>query len=182
MITIGPSVNSKKDASMQDHSLLPETVQTALSEALEIGSQVQPFSAESVNKAPRIRGAEVVKSVCPYCAVGCGLNVYVRNGKVLDIEGNPDSPINHGTLCPKGAATFQYTINPNRLKHALYRAPYSSQWQPVTLDLAMEQIAQRVKKHATRHLWNGWTMGARSITRWASPRSAGPRWTWKRTI
>lgn len=131
---------------MQDHSLLPETVQAALSEALEIGSQVQPFSAESVSKAPRIRGAEAVKSVCPYCAVGCGLNVYVRNGKVLDIEGNPDSPINHGTLCPKGAATFQYTINPNRLKHVLYRAPYSSQWRTVTLDWAMEQIAQRVKK------------------------------------
>jgi formate dehydrogenase major subunit len=107
---------------------------------------VQPFSAESVQKAPRVRDAQVVKSVCPYCAVGCGLNVYVKDGQVIDIEGNPQSPISHGTLCPKGSATFQYTVNPSRLTHALYRAPYSSAWETVSLDWAMEQIAQRVKK------------------------------------
>lgn len=131
---------------MQEYPLLPDVVQNVLSEVLEVGSQVQPFSTESVQKAPRIRGAEVVKSVCPYCAVGCGLNVYVKNGKVLDIEGNPDSPINHGTLCPKGSATFQYTVNPSRLTSVLYRAPYSDHWETVSLDWAMEQIAQRVKK------------------------------------
>jgi len=137
---------------MQEHPLKPmgapltETWQTAVEEVMQIGSKVQPFSAESVNKAPRIRGAEVVKSVCPYCAVGCGLNVYVKQGKVLDIEGNPDSPINHGTLCPKGSATFQYTVNPSRLTSTLYRAPYSDHWETVSLDWAMEQIAQRVKQ------------------------------------
>ena len=125
---------------------LAGTVQTAVAEVMQIGSKVQPFSAESVRKAPRIRDAQLVKSVCPYCAVGCGLNVYVKEGKVIDIEGNPDSPINHGTLCPKGSATFQYTVNPSRLTHTLYRAPYSTHWETVSLDWAMEQIAQRVKQ------------------------------------
>lgn len=131
---------------MQEMPLLPDAVETALSEVLEIGSKVQPFSLESIAKAPRIRDAKVVHSVCPYCAVGCGLNVYVKDGKVIDIEGNPDSPINHGTLCPKGSATFQYTINPSRLTQVLYRAPYSDHWEARSLDWAMEQIAQRVKQ------------------------------------
>jgi formate dehydrogenase major subunit len=137
---------------MQERPFLPmgaplaEAVSTAVEEVMQIGSKVQPFSAESMSKAPRIRDAEVVKSVCPYCAVGCGLNVYVKNGKVIDIEGNPDSPISHGTLCPKGAATFQYTVNPSRLTRVMYRAPYSDHWEAVSLDWAMEQIAQRVKK------------------------------------
>jgi formate dehydrogenase major subunit len=137
---------------MQERSLpstegsLADTVQSAVNEVMQIGSRIQPFSAESINKSPRIRGAEVVKSVCPYCAVGCSLNVYVKNQQVIDIEGNPDSPINHGTLCPKGSATFQYTINPSRLTHVMYRAPYSGHWEKVSLEWAMEQIAQRVKK------------------------------------
>jgi formate dehydrogenase major subunit len=131
---------------MQEYPLLPDAVQTAVSEVLQVGSKVQPFSKESREKAPRIRDAKMVHSVCPYCAVGCGLNVYVKDGKVIDIEGNPDSPINHGTLCPKGSATFQYTVNPSRLTHVLYRAPYSDHWEVKPLDWAMEQIAQRVKK------------------------------------
>jgi formate dehydrogenase major subunit len=125
---------------------LPEAVQTTVSQVMEVGSRVEPFSSESRNKVSRIRDAKVVKSVCPYCAVGCGLNVYVKDGKVIDIEGNPDSPINHGTLCPKGSATFQYTVNPSRLAQVLYRAPYSDHWEVKSLDWAMEQIAQRVKK------------------------------------
>lgn len=131
---------------MQDIPMLPPSAQSAVGQVLEVGSRVQPFSAESRNKSPRIQNAQLVHSVCPYCAVGCGLNVYVQDGKVIDIEGNPDSPINHGTLCPKGSATFQYTINPNRLMRVLYRAPYSDHWEVKSLDWAMEQIAQRVKK------------------------------------
>jgi formate dehydrogenase major subunit len=107
---------------------------------------VQPFSQESRERTPRIRDAKVVHSVCPYCAVGCGLNIYVKNGQVIDIEGNPESPINRGTLCPKGSATFQYTVNTSRLQQVKYRAPYSDHWEIKTLDWAMEQIAQRVKK------------------------------------
>ncbi len=122
------------------------TMPPVVSQVMQIGSHVQPFSVESWEKAPRIRDAKVVHSVCPYCAVGCGLNVYVKDGKVIDIEGNPDSPINHGTLCPKGAATFQYTVNPSRLTQVLHRAPYSDHWEVKSLEWAMEQIAQRIKK------------------------------------
>ncbi|QBD82081.1 dehydrogenase [Ktedonosporobacter rubrisoli] len=131
---------------MAEFSSLPQPLQSALSEVMQIGSKVEPFSKESIQKAPRIRNARVVHSVCPYCAVGCSLNVYVKDGKVIDIEGNPDSPINHGTLCPKGSATFQYTVNPSRLTQILYRGPYSDHWEVKSLDWAMEQIAQRVKK------------------------------------
>src|SRR5437588_12255385 len=122
------------------------SLQSIVAKALQIGSRVEPFSKESHEKAPRIRDAKVVHSVCPYCAVGCGLNIYVKDGKVLDIEGNPDSPINHGKLCPKGAATFQYTVNSSRLTQVLYRAPYSDHWETKSLEWAMEQIAQRIKK------------------------------------
>ncbi len=131
---------------MQQRILPPEPVQAVVSGIMEVGSKVQPFSIESIKKAPRTRDAKVFKSVCPYCAVGCSLNVYVKDGKVLDIEGNPDSPINRGTLCPKGAASFQYSVNANRLTRVLYRAPYSDHWEVKSLDWAMEQIAQRVKK------------------------------------
>ncbi len=131
---------------MQNHSRPPQGVSKIIDQALQIGSRVQPFSKESISKAPRIRDAKLVHSVCPYCAVGCSLNVHVKEGKVIDIEGNPDSPINRGTLCPKGSATFQLTINPNRLTQVLYRAPYSDHWEAKPLDWAMEQIAQRVKQ------------------------------------
>src|SRR3974390_299190 len=101
----------------KSESMLPSIV----TQVMQVGSQTQPFSMESHEMASRIRDANVVHSVCPYCAVGCGLNVYVKDGRVIDIEGNPDSPINHGTLCPKGAATFQYTVNPNRLTQVLHK-------------------------------------------------------------
>jgi formate dehydrogenase major subunit len=106
----------------------------------------QPFSQQSVNKAPRTQGATEVTSVCPYCAVGCSQKVYVKGGQIIDIEGNDDSPINEGTLCPKGANTFQLTVNPHRVKQVLYRAPYSEQWEVRSLDWAMERIAQKVKE------------------------------------
>jgi len=105
----------------------------------------QPFSPNSVAKAPRIRGAQVTESVCPYCAVGCGQLVYTKGGRVIDIEGNPDSPINQGTQCPKGANTFQLTVNPHRIKHVLYRAPYSETWEQRPLDWALARIAQKLK-------------------------------------
>ena len=126
--------------------MLPQPAQMLVSQALEIGSRVQPFSNESREKAPRIRDVKAVHSVCPYCATGCSQNVYVKDGKVIDIEGDPNSPINRGTLCPKGSATFQYTVNPSRLTQVLYRAPYSDHWEVKSLDWAMEQIAQRIKK------------------------------------
>jgi len=106
----------------------------------------QPFSPNSINKAPRTRNATVVPSVCPYCAVGCGQLIYVKGGKVIDIEGNPESPINEGTLCPKGSNTFQLSVNPHRITRVLYRAPYSEEWEERPLEWAMDRIAQRVKE------------------------------------
>jgi formate dehydrogenase major subunit len=88
----------------------------------------------------------VTESVCPYCAVGCGLNVYTKGGQIIDIEGNPRSPINEGTLCPKGANSFQLAVNPHRVKQVLYRAPYSDHWETKPLDWALDRIAQRVKE------------------------------------
>lgn len=97
----------------------------------------------------KIAGAREVPSVCPYCAVGCGQLVHVRDGQIINIEGNPDSPINRGTLCPKGAATYQLVVNPLRHTRVWYRAPGASEWDKTkTLEWAMDQIAQRVQ--ATR--------------------------------
>lgn len=106
----------------------------------------RPFSRESIEKKPRIRGAQVKHSVCPYCAVGCAQLAYVKDGVLLDVEGDPESPINRGTLCPKGAATYQYAVNPLRTTHVMYRAPYSDHWERKPLEWAMEQVAQRIKK------------------------------------
>jgi formate dehydrogenase major subunit len=106
----------------------------------------QPYSPNTLDKHPRIEGATVTHSVCPYCAVGCGTNIYTKGGEVIDIEGNPESPINEGTLCPKGANTFQLHHNPHRLKHVMWRAPFSDKWEAKPLAWAMERIAQLVKK------------------------------------
>src|SRR3954463_3862055 len=95
----------------------------------ERATENQPFSPTSVKKRARIAGATEVPSVCPYCAVGCGQLVYTKGGKIIDIEGNPESPINAGTLCPKGANTFQLNVNPHRITHVLYRAPFSRYWE-----------------------------------------------------
>src|SRR5271165_6896368 len=106
----------------------------------------EPFSRQTAAKTSRLRGATVTESVCPYCAVGCGQLIYTKGGRIIDIEGNPESPINEGTLCPKGANAFQLAVNPHRVTQVLYRAPYSDRWEPKSLDWAMDQIAQRVKK------------------------------------
>jgi formate dehydrogenase major subunit len=95
----------------------------------------------------KIANAREVPSVCPYCAVGCGQIVSVRDNKIINIEGNPESPISQGTLCPKGAATFQLAVNPNRVTKVWYRAPGATEWDKTkTLDWAMDRIAQRVKE------------------------------------
>jgi formate dehydrogenase major subunit len=108
----------------------------------------EPLSPRTAQKASRLRGATVTESVCPYCAVGCGQLIYTKSGKIIDIEGNPESPINEGTLCPKGANAFQLAVNPHRVTRVLYRAPHSDHWEERPLDWAVDQIARRVK--ATR--------------------------------
>src|SRR6266849_4788007 len=99
----------------------------------------------------KIANAKEVPSVCPYCAVGCGQIVSVRDGKIINIEGNPESPISRGTLCPKGAATYQLAVNPKRIAKVWYRAPGAADW-------AMNRIAELTQqtRDATFHeTWDG---------------------------
>lgn len=98
----------------------------------------------------KLEGARAVPSVCPYCAVGCGLLVHVRDGRIVNIEGDPASPINEGTVCPKGAAAFQLAVNPNRLTTLLYRAPRAHTWEMRPLGWAMDRIAQLVRETRQR--------------------------------
>jgi len=96
---------------------------------------------------PRLEQADRVgTSICPYCAVGCAQLIYAKGNTVLHVEGDPRSPINQGTLCPKGAATFGWLVNPNRLTKVKYRAPYSDHWEERPLDWAMDRIAERIKQ------------------------------------
>ena len=102
-------------------------------------------SARSAQLRPRIATADqVVKSVCPYCAVGCGQNVFVKDEKVVHIEGDPDSPVSRGRLCPKGSASLQLTTGAARRSEVLYRAPHATNWQVLDLDTAMDMVADRV--------------------------------------
>ncbi|MCW2682644.1 MAG: fdn, partial [Blastococcus sp.] len=94
----------------------------------------------------------VVKSVCPYCAVGCAQNVYVKDEKVVQIEGNPDSPVSRGRLCPKGSASKQLVTSSTRVTTVKYRRPYGTEWEDLDLDTAMEMIADRVLE-ARRKGW-----------------------------
>ena len=104
------------------------------------------FSPRSIELRPRIHMPDkVVKSVCPYCAVGCGQNVYVQGGRITDIEGDPDSPVSRGRLCPKGAATFQLVTGSHRTKQVLHRAPNATEWEAIALEEAMDMVAERVK-------------------------------------
>jgi len=115
------------------------------------GAAVQ--SALSAQRAPRTRDADrVVGSVCPYCAVGCGQRVYVKDEKVIQIEGDPDSPISRGRLCPKGSASLQLTTGAAREYQVRYRRPYGTEWEHLDLDRAMDMIADRVIS-ARREFW-----------------------------
>src|SRR5947208_13302509 len=106
-------------------------------------------SQRSADLHPRIQDADrVVKSICPYCAVGCGQLVYVKDGRITDIEGDPGSPISEGCLCPKGAATFQLVTGSHRVRNVLYRRPHGTEGEVISLEEAMDKVAERVK--ATR--------------------------------
>jgi formate dehydrogenase major subunit len=115
----------------------------SLTEKPEISKE--PFSLQTLAKASRLRGATVTESVCPYCAVGCGQLIFSKGGELIDIEGDPESPISGGHLCPKGANAFQLAVNSHRVRNVLYRAPYTDHWETRTMEWALDQIAQRVK-------------------------------------
>jgi formate dehydrogenase major subunit len=116
----------------------------SLGGAVALGMSLQPIASHA--QTLKIADAKDVPSVCPYCAVGCATLVSVKGGKIINIEGNPDSPISRGTLCPKGAASFQLAVNPLRSTKALYRKPGGAGWEPIELNKAMDMIAERVKK------------------------------------
>ncbi|MFG2830422.1 formate dehydrogenase [Streptomyces sp. NPDC048434] len=113
---------------------------------------------------PRTDTADrVVGSICPYCAVGCGQQVYVKDDRVVQIEGDPDSPISRGRLCPKGSATLQLTTGDSRRHQVLYRRPYGTEWEPLDLDTAMDMIAERVIE-LRRDTWQ-WEEDGRRVAR-----------------
>jgi len=110
-----------------------------------LGRGAAARSERSRSLTARTETAErVVRSVCPYCAVGCGQQVYVSGGEVTQIEGDPDSPISRGRLCPKGSASKGLVTNPLRLRKVRYRRPYGTEWEDLDLDAAMDMIADRV--------------------------------------
>src|SRR5688572_31668585 len=114
-----------------------------------VGSRAVNLTAvEAAANTLRIKEAQVFPGVCPYCAVGCAQLIYVKDGAIIDIEGDPDTPHTEGALCPKGSSTYQLSMNARRLTKALYRAPGSATWEEKPLDWMMERIAERVK--ATR--------------------------------
>ena len=122
-------------------------------------------SARTEQLKPRTKDADrVVASICPYCAVGCGQSVYVKDEKIIDIEGDPNSPISAGCLCPKGSATFQLVTGSNRTKEVLYRRPYGTRWETLSLAEATEMIAQRVKK-ARDENWQAETTDGKVVNR-----------------
>jgi formate dehydrogenase major subunit len=93
-----------------------------------------------------IQYARETTTICPYCAVGCGLIVHTRGGEVINAEGDPDHPINRGTLCPKGASVYQLRHNENRITEPMYRAKGSKEWKKVSWDWSLDRIARRLKE------------------------------------
>lgn len=120
------------------------------------------MSPETGALRPRTDSADrVVRSVCPYCAVGCGQQVYVKNDRVVQIEGDPDSPVSRGRLCPKGSATLQLTTGPARLHQVLHRPPHAKEWQSLDLETAMDMVADRVVE-TRRQTWEWEHKGLRT--------------------
>jgi formate dehydrogenase major subunit len=125
-----------------------------LLEQLRAGSD--GTGAESMSQAtrdlrPRNAGANVARSVCPFCGVGCGQLIFHRNGKIVSVEGDPASPISEGHLCPKGAATQELLTHAGRATKVKYRAPYASEWTEIDLDTAMDMVAERVWTSRDQH-------------------------------
>src|SRR4051812_23427311 len=124
--------------------------QLTTGDTLGLGRAAQSRRWEELR--PRTATADrVVKSICPYCAVGCGQKVYVKDERVVQIEGDPDSPISRGRLCPKGAASEQYVNAPSREHKVKYRRPFSTEWEDLDLDEATDMIADRVIKARAEH-------------------------------
>jgi len=110
------------------------------------GTGPEAMTERTQTLTPRNAGAKVARSVCPYCGVGCGQLVFHRDNKLVSIEGDRESPISRGRLCPKGADSFELLTHPNRELKVKYRRPYATDWEELDLETAMDMIAERVWK------------------------------------
>ncbi len=122
----------------------PTVAGTAIGALAALGTDLRPHAARA--QELRIAKAKVTPSVCQYCSVGCGLLVHSVDGQIVNIEGNPASPLSQGNLCPKGAAVFQLHINPNRLTKVLHRKPGGTEWEVMDLNTALDRVAELTKK------------------------------------
>ena len=113
--------------------------------SLLLGPLVAPAPADAQVRENKIAGAKETKTICPYCSVGCGIIVHTKDGKVVNTEGDPDHPVNEGTLCPKGASIMQLVHNDTRVLKPLYRAPGADSWKEVEWDWPLDKIARNVK-------------------------------------
>jgi formate dehydrogenase major subunit len=119
------------------------------------GMHAEAKSQRTRDLAPKHHDAQVARSVCPYCAVGCGQLVYHKNGKLVSIEGDPESPISRGRLCPKGSDSFELLTHAGRETKVKYRRPYSTKWEELDLETAMDMIADRVWESRERTFVEG---------------------------
>ena len=114
------------------------------------GTGPEAMSRQTQTLRPKNEGAQVARSICPYCAVGCGQQIFHRDGKLISIEGDPESPISRGRLCPKGSASYELLTHSKRLMKVKYRRPFSHQWEDLDLDKAIHMIADRLWESRNR--------------------------------
>ncbi|MBV9311955.1 MAG: dehydrogenase [Solirubrobacterales bacterium] len=145
------------------HRLVPPVLRQLAGDPLGLGRSARSKRSEELT--PRTKTADkVVQSICPYCAVGCGQKVYVKDEKVVQIEGDPDSPISRGRLCPKGSASEALVNSPMRETKVKYRRPGGTGWEYISLEQATDMIADRVIK--TRYdTWESETDDGRPLNR-----------------
>ncbi len=138
---------SKQSVSRRDVLKAVTSGGFALGSTLALGNVA---AVKARTQTLKVAGAKDVPSICPYCAVGCGTMISVVDGKVVNVEGNPNSPISEGNLCPKGSATFQMATTPLRVTKVKYRAPGATQWEEKSLEWAYDRIAQLTKETRDR--------------------------------
>ena len=137
---------------------------SSLGSLLALGLDPNTLNAATVPLDWKLERTNVVPSICPYCAVGCGQLMHVRDGKLINVEGHPDSPISRGNLCPKGAASYQLTVNPNRQTKCLHRNPGAAEWDVIELEQAMDMVAERVKRTRDQTFQPTATIEGRTVT------------------
>jgi formate dehydrogenase major subunit len=148
---------------MSARGVIPPFLRQLAGDRLGLGPSAQSEASRALR--PRTATADrVVPSICPYCAVGCGQKVYVKDDKVVQIEGDPDSPVSRGRLCPKGAASESLVNSPVRQTRVKYRAPYATEWRDLSLEQATDMIAERVID-ARRQTWEAETADGRPLKR-----------------